>query len=180
MQEVPPPPGTRVDVVMTKWRERPHWEFAAVLLGTDEHGDWLGIPGGTHMSRPGAEYVAPVDQVGLVPAAAAAERGWLATFHARGGQVEVYVDITTPPHWDGTVLRAVDLDLDVVRGTTGRVWVDDEDEFAEHRIAYDYPTPLVVHATHSCDHVLGAVQRRVPPYDGSPAAWLEQVATLRT
>ena len=40
----------------------------------------------------------------------------LATFHAPGGLVEVYVDMTTPAEWDGAVLRAVDLDLDVVRG----------------------------------------------------------------
>ena len=146
-------PGTPVEVAMTKWRDLPHWEFPAFFLGSDEHGDWLGIPAGTAMSRPGADYVAPVDQVGLVPAYAADERGFLATFHARGGQVEVYVDITTPPRWDGFTLRAVDLDLDVVRGTTGRVWVDDEDEFAEHRVSLGYPTTLVVHATRSCDHV---------------------------
>ena len=53
--------------------------------------------------------------------------------------MRVYVDITTPPVWDGTVLRAVDLDLDVVRGNTGRVWVDDEDEFADHRVRFGYP-----------------------------------------
>ncbi|WP_180935649.1 DUF402 domain-containing protein [Nocardioides ungokensis] len=38
------------------------------------------------------------------------------------------------------MLRAVDLDLDVVRGRTGRVWIDDEDEFAEHRVRFGYPT----------------------------------------
>ena len=46
---------------------------------------------------------------------------------------DVYVDITTVPVWlDGPTraVTAVDLDLDVVRGWTGRVWVDDEDEFA--------------------------------------------------
>jgi hypothetical protein len=171
-------PGTPVEFVMTKWRDRPHWEFGGYFLGSDTHGDWVGIPAGTHMSRPGAEYVAPVDQVGLVPAAAAAERGWLATFHARGGQVEVYVDITTPPRWEGTVLRAVDLDLDVVRGTTGRVWVDDEDEFAEHRVSLDYPTTLVVHATRSCDLVRAAVAGRAAPYDGSAEAWLATVSDL--
>ena len=101
---------------MTKWGGRPHWEYDAVLLGYDEHGDWLGIPGGTHMSRPDAEYVAPVAQVVLVPPPGPDdERGWLATFHAPGGPVQVYVDMTTPPAWDGPVLRAVDLDLDVVR-----------------------------------------------------------------
>ena len=125
---------------MTKWGGRPHWEYDAVLLGSDEHGDWLGIPGGTHMSRPGAEYVAPVAQVVLVPPPGPDdERGWLATFHAPGGPVQVYVDMTTPPAWDGPVLRAVDLDLDVVRGATGRVWVDDEDEFARHRVRVRLP-----------------------------------------
>ena len=159
---------------MTKWGERPHWEFDAVLLGTDEHGDWLGIPGGTHMSRPGAEYVAPVAQVGLVPAPGAdAERGWLATFHAQGGPVQVYVDMTTPPAWDGAVLHAVDLDLDVVRGTTGRVWVDDEDEFAAHRVAYAYPEEITRLAIATCHRVQADVTAGRAPYDGTAAPWFD-------
>ena len=52
---------------MTKWGQRPHWEFSATYLGRDAHGDWLGIPAGTTMTRPGMDYVAPVAQVGLVP-----------------------------------------------------------------------------------------------------------------
>ena len=164
-------------MVMTKWGDRPHWEFDAVLLGSDAHGDWIGIPRGTFMSRPGAEYVAPVDQVGLVPAPGPDEqRGWLATFHAVGGPVQVYVDMTTPPVWDGVVLRAVDLDLDVVRGTTGRVWVDDEDEFAEHRVAFGYPEDVSRLAMTSCDRVHAAVTAGDPPYDGSSAHWLAVLA----
>jgi hypothetical protein len=162
---------------MSKWGGRPHWEFDAVLLGSDEHGDWIGIPVGTFMSRPGAEYVAPTDQVGLVPAAGPDERrGWLATFHAVGGPVQVYVDMTTPPVWDGPVLRTVDLDLDVVRGTTGRVWVDDEDEFAEHRVAFGYPEHVAALAMRSCDRVQAAMVAREAPYDGSSAAWLAVLA----
>ena len=62
---------------MGKWGGRPHWEFDAVLLGSDEHGDWLGIEAGTLMVRPGAEYVAPVAQVGLSPAPGPdKDRGW--------------------------------------------------------------------------------------------------------
>jgi hypothetical protein len=162
---------------MTKWGARPHWEYDAVLLGYDEHGDWLGIPGGTHMSRPDAEYVAPVAQVVLVPPPGPDdERGWLATFHAPGGPVQVYVDMTTPPAWDGPVLRAVDLDLDVVRGATGRVWVDDEDEFADHRIRFDYPEELVTMAVDSCAQVHGAVLSRESPYDGDTGAhWLARL-----
>jgi hypothetical protein len=170
---VKPRPGDDVRLVMTKWGDRPHWEFDGVLLGSDEHGDWIGIPAGTHMSRPGAEYVAPVDQVGLVPAAGAHdERGWLATFHAEGGPVRVYVDMTTPPEWDGPVLRAVDLDLDVVRMLDGHVLVDDEDEFEVHQVRYAYPADVVALAVASCRRIVGAVTGEVAPFDGSADAWL--------
>ena len=153
---------------MAKWGDRPHYEFEAVYLGSDEHGDWCGVAGGTLFTRPGVEWHAPVDQVMLVPAPAAGERHWIATFHAPGGPVEVYVDMTTPPEWDGAVLRAVDLDLDVVRGVTGRVWVDDEDEFAEHRVALEYPEEVVAAAiavaSAGAGHVDGgcAVRRSTP------------------
>jgi hypothetical protein len=75
------------------------------------------------------------------------------------------------------VLRAVDLDLDVVRGAAGRVWVDDEDEFAQHRVELDYPTPLVVHAARSCDLVHAAVKAGSAPYDGTADTWLAQVGS---
>ena len=163
---------------MGKWGGRPHWEFDAVLLGSDEHGDWLGIEAGTLMVRPGAEYVAPVAQVGLAPAPGPDEdRGWLATFHARGGQVQVYVDMTTPPVWDGSTLTAVDLDLDVVRGNSGRVWVDDEDEFAEHRVRFGYPDDVTRLAMASCDRVRAAMLAGAAPYDGvTHLPWLDALA----
>ncbi|MFC6287639.1 DUF402 domain-containing protein [Nocardioides sp. GCM10027113] len=170
-----PAPGSAVRVVMSKWGDRPHWEFGGVLLGSDAQGDWVGIAGGSHFSRPGAEYVAPVDQVMLAPAG----HHWMATFHADGGPVEVYVDMTTPPVWDGNVLRAVDLDLDVVRGATGRVWVDDEDEFADHRTRFGYPDEVVRAALDSCDRVRDALEHAVAPYDGrTHRAWLRQLRAL--
>ena len=133
--------GDTVDVRMTKWGDRPHWRFASIYLGDDDHGTWLGFPRGTRMTRPGAEYVSPTDQLGLVPPSSwpAAERGWLTTFHGPGGPLSVYVDITAPPTWDGPTVTACDLDLDVVRELDGRVWIDDEDEFAEHQVSLGYP-----------------------------------------
>ena len=50
------------------------------------------------MTRPGMEVTTPNDQVGLVPAAGnAVGRAWLATFHAPGGNVWTYVDMTSRP-----------------------------------------------------------------------------------
>lgn len=184
-----PPPGTRVRVEMTKWGGVPHWEYDAVLLGSDVHGDWLGLAAGTEYSRPGRRFTLPHDHVGLVPAGLDASSGghrpWhMAVFYSGGGphwpaldsSVTVYVDMTTPPIWDGTTVRAVDLDLDVVRGANGRTIVDDEAEFAEHQVRYGYPADVVTGARASCKAVLAAVQAGVAPYDDTHETWL---ATLR-
>ena len=169
-------PGTTIHVVMTKWGDLPHWEFDATYLGSDTHGDWLGIPAGTTMTRPGVDYVAPVAQVGLVPGAGSpVERGWLATFHDEGGPVRVYVDMTTPPEWDRATVRAVDLDLDVIQDPDGRVWVDDEDEFAEHRVELGYPDEVVGLATASRDRIRELVARGAAPFDGGARRWFAEL-----
>jgi hypothetical protein len=162
---------------MTKWGGRPHWEYAAGLLGRDRHGWWIGVPAGTRMTRPGATYEAPTDQVVLVPDAAdptLGDAGWVATFHAVGGPVRVYVDVTTTPAWSeaGDVVGAVDLDLDVIRGNAGRVWVDDEDEFADHRVRFGYPEDVVAAALASCAAVQRALASGTAPYDGTADHWL--------
>ena len=172
--------GDPVRMEMTKWVDRPHWSFDALWLGSDEHGDWIGIPAGTSMDRPGAHYEPPVPQVGLTPRTDLdeAERWWAAVFHAPGGQVRTYVDITTPPAWDGPTLRMVDLDLDIVCGPTGRVWVDDEDEFADHRVRFAYPDDITTGAMRSCDLVHAAVAAGHAPYDGSHEPWLTVLTDL--
>ena len=172
-----PASGDPVRVVMTKWGGQPHWEYGGILLGSDGAGDWIGLAAGTYMSRPGAEYVAPVDQVVLVPAPGESEdRGWLATFHAHGGQVHTYVDMTTPPYWEDSVLHAVDLDLDVVRGTNGRVWLDDEDEFARHRRELGYPQDVVALAVSTAERIQASVSAAEAPFDATADTWLSIVS----
>ncbi|WP_207082652.1 DUF402 domain-containing protein [Nocardioides sp. S5] len=184
-------PGTQIRCEMTKWGERPHWQFAGIFLGTDEHGEWLGFPAGTHNRRPGYEFHSEVDCVTLVPS-----DGWYAaTFHAPGIWCDLYVDIATPGRWDGTVLRAVDLDLDVIRMSdplpasvyaeaekagrvAGEVFVDDEDEFAEHQVAFGYPADVVEAAQAGCDEVLAAVRAGEAPYDGTHERWLTELSRL--
>jgi hypothetical protein len=170
-------PGTPVRCEMTKWPDRPHWVFAGTYLGADEHGDWIGFPAGSRFTRPGADVTMPNDQVGLVPSESLAERGWLATFHGPGSDFRLYVDIATPPSWDGEVLRSVDLDLDVIQGLSGRVWVDDEDEFADHRVRWAYPADVVRGARDAATWVETAVRDGRPPFDGEThLPWLHRLA----
>lgn len=184
-------PGTQIRCEMTKWGERPHWQFEGTFLGEDEHGQWLGFPVGTHNRRPGLELVSEAACVTLVP-----EGGWrLPTFHAPGIWCDLYVDISTPAVWDGGVLRAVDLDLDVIRLADplpagvrnriteaghgpGEVMVDDEDEFAEHQIAFGYPADVIEAAQASCDEVLAAVRAGEAPYDGTHQRWFDELSRL--
>ncbi len=133
-----------------KWPDDPHWEFDAVHLGVDAHGTWVGITEGTVLASPSRSFHAAADHVTLVPH----DAWWLATFYGEDRQrpFDVYVDIATPAVWHGEALvRSVDLDLDVIRGTTGRVWVDDEDEFAAHRVQLGYPEDVVGQALASCE-----------------------------
>lgn len=170
----------RVRVVFRKWGDRPHWEYDALRLGEDEHGTWVGAAAGTRLSRPGADFLAPGPFVSLLPP----DQPFVATFYdpvwlqsAETG-VDVYVDITTVPAWDGDVVSMVDLDLDVVRGRTGRVWVDDEDEFADHRVRFGYPEEIVRLAASGCDAVHAAVRAGAPPYDGEAGTrWLSRLST---
>lgn len=162
----------QVRVAMEKWGDRRHWTMDVWLVGSDEVGDWLFVPAGTRMHRPGAEYVAPTDQVLLVPTTGdSAARAWVATFHTPAGPLDTYVDITTPPRWDGDVLRCVDLDLDVIREHDGRCWIDDEDEFAEHQVSLGYPAEVIDLARASADRLLAEVRDRTAPFDGRQHRW---------
>jgi uncharacterized protein len=168
--------GSAARIVFGKWGGGPHWEYDVVRLGVDAHGTWLGAPTGTPMVRPGLALHTSADHVVLVP-----DHGFVASFYAYDStrSPRIYVDISTPPRWDGHVMRAVDLDLDVVLDRAGRVLVDDEDEFAEHRVRFGYPDDVVALAMRTCDEVRHAIEAREPPFDGATAArWLDLLARL--
>jgi len=165
----------RVQVRMAKWDGSPHWTYETVVLGEDEHGLWLGSGVGTLFERPGASYRQARPRLHLVT-----DDWCLPSFQAPGTPYAVYVDVCTPPDLEGGELHAFDLDLDVVRGPSGRTWVDDEDEFAAHRVEQGYPPLVVEAATAACARVLGAVRAGEPPYDGTTttAPWMERLAQL--
>ena len=171
-------PGDPLHVRMHKWGGRPHWEYAALWLGSDDLGTWVGTPAGTHHHRPGMEFHSEVDTVTLF----AREQWWCATFHAPGIWCDTYVDMTTPAVLDdgprGVVVGCVDLDLDVIRRSDGGWYVDDEDEFAEHQVTLGYPLEVVAAAESSRDEVWAAAHAGTAPFDGRSAQWLDRLGRL--
>ena len=162
--------------VTQKWPDRPHWEFDARWLGADAVGTWLGVAEGTWLSRPSAGFHAACDHVVLVPH----DAWWLATFYDDDARrpVDTYVDISTPATWTDDAVTCVDLDLDVVRRIDGSVFVDDEDEFEEHRHTLGYPADIVDAALSSTSHVVRGVTADEMPFNRALAArW---IAKLRT
>ncbi|SDP48420.1 hypothetical protein SAMN04489867_2622 [Pedococcus dokdonensis] len=149
-------PGTPVRGQYSKWGGARHHGADLVYLGADEHGDWLGDPVGNQWSGGPKSFESVSDNVLLVPP----DRGSTAMFYSAHPEqaFELYCDITTVPVWDGTHVTAVDLDLDVIRRFDGSWFVDDEDEFAEHRVSYGYPVEVVAAAEAECARVADEIR----------------------
>src|SRR6478735_8875345 len=141
----------QVRVECRKWPDSPHWEFDSVLLGTDAHGTWVGIAKGTLLASPVRAFHAAADHVTLVPH----DAWWLGTFYGEDPErpFDTYVDITTPA-----------------------VWLDDEDEFAAHRVSLDYPDDVVEQAVDSCQEIVATMKESAAPFDGAThRAWLARL-----
>jgi hypothetical protein len=164
----------RVHIDFRKWDGTRHWQFTMSRLGEDEYGLWLWAPPGTEMQR-GYEpvrYSKAVD-IKVIP-----EAKWWTAIWAWGRPHDVYVDIITPPQWNGSTVTMVDIDLDVVRWTDGTVEVLDEDEFADHQVKYDYPPCLVDTARATTARVAVAVEARHEPFGAVAEEWMAKALDL--
>ena len=167
-------PGHLVVARNRKWNGKAHWVVPGRYLGEDRHGWWIFQGTNEFCSRPGAAFYTKSDAVLLVPR----EGDWVATFYddAHPGGVRIYIDLAVAHEWHTirpavTEFHVIDMDLDVVR-TSGRgVFIDDEDEFAEHRVAMDYPAALVETLQASADQLYQAVKAQQAPFDGTDVEW---------
>lgn len=162
-----------VTVRYFKHPRTPHWRHPTIRLGEDVHGVWLGAPAGTHVQR-GDEP--PVELahawVQLIPR----DAWWVAIFNGADHRIPIYVDITTVPTWVGPDrVEMVDLDLDVVARNDGSVYLDDEDEFEEHRVALGYSQRMIDAARGTAARILIAVEAGRPPFDDTALAWIERL-----
>lgn len=159
-------------MVLRKYDGRLHRRVRATRLGADRHGVWLGTPKGTTVHynyghrRTG---ITRHDAVRLIPR----EQWWIAMFVAAPAEREAYCDICLPPRWTAPdQVTVVDLDLDLSRLRTGRVELEDEDEFAENAARYAYPHAVVTGATTAAGDLHRAMTERAEPFGEAPLAWL--------
>lgn len=171
------PPGSPVRQRYRKYDGSPHWQFATYYLGSDEFGHWLGGRPGSVCERPGLRFVADVHWVTLIP-----EDDWfVATFNDQGGSLKsrIYVDLASIPEWHGDEVRSIDLDLDVIRRFgSDEVFVDDEDEFEDHRVRFGYPPELVETVRRAAEELLVSVRDRVEPFGVVGPGWLDRCKAL--
>jgi protein associated with RNAse G/E len=168
-------PGERIQQRYRKYDGTPHWRFDSAYLGSDEHGIWLGGVPGDVFERPGRRFLADAHYVTLIP-----EDRFVATFNAdsRAVRSRIYIDVMSLPQWQGTLVEAIDLDLDVVRRFTGEVRIEDEDEFAEHQVAFGYPPDLVDSVRRTADQLFEAVRDEREPFGRAGFDWLVQCSEL--
>ncbi|WP_413100388.1 DUF402 domain-containing protein [Streptomyces sp. Inha503] len=162
-----------VSVNYRKYDGSLHWNLRMRRLGEDEHGVWLGLPGGGVM-RKGYGPMVPIAcaHVVLLPR----DAWWTAAFNAPPRETEIYCDIATPAEWlSSHEVSMVDLDLDVIRKRNGPTLLDDEDEFAEHQVRYGYPADVIAEAEAAGRWLMDAVDGRTEPFGDASGAWLAMV-----
>lgn len=162
-----------------KWDGSPHWRHECVYLGADEWGDWVGQPVGWHSFRPGAEFYAAAPNVTLVPPSADHA---LTVNREHPIAMRIYIDLGWDVRWteDPLLATGIDMDLDVVRviGERG-TWVDDRDEWAEHRVRYGYPAEVVEQLEALALNLETRVRAQTAPFDDAvPDVWLDRLTAL--
>ncbi len=169
-----------IGVQYLKYPDTLHWRHdPMVVLGTDEHGLWLG-GGPTTFLRKGLSptprdhhergFFADHHFVQLV-----VPDGWW-TFIFNGpdrpaGRISHYVDIVTPPEFRSDEIRWVDLDLDVILGGDGELLIDDEDEFTTHIDTLGYPPMWVDRARAEAARIFLAIERGDEPFSSACLEW---------
>lgn len=168
-----------VHVVYRKYDESLHWHLTMQRLGEDEHGLWLGAPPHAALQKgDDPPVVLPYAHVMLCPR----DRWWTAAFNDRadgtpGDKARIYCDITTPVEVTEDRITMIDLDLDVIRRVDDTVFVDDEDEFAEHQVKYGYPAEVIAAAQASCDWLAANVGTS-EPFRTAYKPYLDQAISL--
>ncbi len=174
-----PAPGTVTTFRWRKWDGGAHWVHECIYLGSDAWGHWFGQPIGWHSARPGREVVTGALSVMLMPR----EGDFALTVNAPPARTRIYIDLGWDVGWSTQTPGAasgIDMDLDVVKTTDERgIWIDDRDEWDEHRVQYGYPSEIVAHLEARALELESLVIAQTAPFDDATAQrWLTRLVEL--
>jgi hypothetical protein len=178
-----PAPGTPLVFRWRKWDGAPHWEHECVYLGSDVHGDWVGQRDGWRSARPGVDTVSDGDNVTLIPPSGE----YAATLNATHPRIAIYIDVRgicdgmprrTPPA-SRAPRASTWISTSCVPATGRGIWIDDRDEWDEHRVQYGYPLDIVERLERVALELEVEVRAERALYDQATAArWLAVLAAL--
>lgn len=170
-----PAPGTRLTFRWRKWDGGPHWMHECVYLGSDRWGDWFGQLPGWDSARPGRVFRPEHPNVTLLPPSG----DYTYTHNAAPHRTRVYIDLAWDARWQDGEPTGIDMDLDVVERTDRGIYIDDEDEWEEHRVAYGYPLDIVDRLESLAADLKRRVTAHEAPFDeGTADGWLRRLAAL--
>lgn len=150
-----------------------HWGFDGYRLGQDEWGIWTGVPAGSRRWK-GETVMRPTqaDAVFCAPQ----EGWWHLHYNGPATRFTHFVDIVTPPVWTGSDrCEMIDLDLDVVRGQSGAIEIEDEDEFEAHQVEYGYTPDMIHRALEATSWVVTQLEQEREPFFEVAASWLRRL-----
>jgi hypothetical protein len=154
----------RIWIVRRTWPDRPQTRTRGFLLGRDEHGSWIGLPGGHDVFRGDTVlYTGPHPVVTCIPD----DAWWTATWFGR--TVELVVDVVTPARWSEGDVTVVDLDYGILL-KDGEARLVDAERFEEHRLLYEYPSTVESAARAAAAALLAQVAAGEPPFTADAAA----------
>jgi protein associated with RNAse G/E len=160
--------GATARIERWKWGGRPHYCYSMTTLGEDEFGVWLWAPAGNTITRGDTSFDTRNATLAVVPRVGMWSAGWWQAHD----EIELYVDINTSPEWVGDTVSMTDLDLDIIRFVDGRVEIVDQDEFAEHQVAFGYPEEIIDAAQRAAGELHARVEARTEPFDDAWRRWL--------
>ncbi len=184
-----PAPGTRLIFRWRKWDGTPHWVHDCVFLGSDQWGDWFGQREGWRSFRPGRESAAMGSNVTLLPPSG----DYCLTWNEPPASTRIYIDVAWDLRWHDGEPTGIDMDLDVVRRDPaaayrdrdgvlrqpGDVYIEDRDEWDDHRVKYGYPLPIVEQLESVAVELDRAVRAEEAPFNAATAhRWLERFDAL--
>jgi len=168
-----PLPGTPLLFRWRKWDGGAHWVHECVYLGSDRWGDWFGQRVGDRSVRPGRDFLAVYPNITLMPP----DGDWVLTVNAPPHRTAIYIDLAWAVEWIEGEPAGIDMDLDVVERATGELYIDDQDEWDAHRVAYGYPLDIVDRLEARAVELETRVREHEAPFDEEATQrWFDRLA----